>query len=324
MHAQDAILGQAERLRAARGRMARTVRQCVRAGGRSTLAAIIATPGGLALINRLHRHLTPTQRRQFHYRFGLDRHPVHGRWTTTFAGHPVVLPLSPDFPLAWPSATSFRGEDDHEVHEFYERLVRSPRRPRVFFDVGANYGFHSLKFLVAGVRTISFEPNPMCHRYLEACARLNRVACEIYALALGDGVGTTELWVPAERTYRASVVPDVVSALARERDLLRFVVERTTLDRFVAESGLTPDFVKIDTEGSELAVLRGAGDLLAAARPLVLFESWPGHRDRPAIFALLEAAGYTVVPLADGASDVALDAATFVASAANDFVASAG
>ena len=54
--------------------------------------------------------------------------------------------------------------------------------------------------------------------------------------------------------------------------------------------------VKIDVEGTELAVLRGARRLLAEARPLLVFEVWP-QRDRRAIFSLLGDAGYRVQPL---------------------------
>jgi hypothetical protein len=60
-----------------------------------------------------------------------------------------VLPLRRDFALAWIAATGFHGYDT-EMHELYESLVRGPRPLRVFYDVGASYGLHSLKLLAHG------------------------------------------------------------------------------------------------------------------------------------------------------------------------------
>jgi hypothetical protein len=50
--------------------------------------------------------------------------------------------------------------------------------------------------------------------------------------------------------------------------------------------------VKIDTEGSELAVLAGAQAILERARPLVLLESWPESPERVVLFELLTSYGY--------------------------------
>jgi hypothetical protein len=78
-----------------------------------------------------------------------------------------------------------------------------------------------------------------------------------------------------------------------------------TLDRLLAE-GLTraPDLIKIDTEGGELAVLRGARELLAAHRPLVVFEHSVKIADLAgytldSVWAELEPHGYTLVGLSD-------------------------
>src|SRR5262249_43621063 len=74
-------------------------------------------------------------------------------------------------------------------------------------------------------------------------------------------------------------------------------VAMITLDGFTAQCGLAPDVVKIDVEGSELAVLRGARRVLAETRPLLVFEAWPQSDDRRAIFGLLSDAGYRVQPV---------------------------
>lgn len=97
---------------------------------------------------------------------------------------------------------------------------------------------------------------------------------------------------------------------------------RTSLDQFIAERGLVPDLVKIDTEGGELSVLEGARRLLETATPRVVFESWPADRDRPPMFALLAAAGYAIQPLTyPSGQRHRLTLAEFCDSAAANFLA---
>jgi hypothetical protein len=46
-------------------------------------------------------------------------------------------------------------------------------------------------------------------------------------------------------------------------------VPTVTVDEFAVKSGLTPHFIKIDVEGAELLVLRGAREIIAAAKPTI-------------------------------------------------------
>lgn len=52
----------------------------------------------------------------------------------------------------------------------------------------------------------------------------------------------------------------------------RYKVELTTLDKIANNQGRLPDVLKIDVEGSELAVLRGARGLFESSRPVILLE----------------------------------------------------
>jgi FkbM family methyltransferase len=242
---------------------------------------------------------------------------VAGRWTVDVAGRHLVLPLSRDFADAWAAAIGFHGYDP-EVHALYERLINGPRPPRVVFDVGANYGLHALRFLVHGARVLSFEPNPECHPWLRAWCAANGVACELERAAVGERAGRTVLAFPEGRTYLGTTNP-AVRARWRGAVVRTFIVAEVALDQIVAARGLVPDFVKIDTEGSEVAVLRGAVDLLRTAQPMLLFEAWPEPETRRALWEILDKHGYAIAAVAE--TGPPLTRAAFVDARETNFLA---
>jgi len=274
----------------------------------------------LHLVNAIHRRLSLAAKRRFFHAFGETRYGVSGSWKLDFAGRVVLLPMRRDFSLSWQAATAFHGWDP-EIHEFYERLLESPRPPRLVFDVGANYGSHTIRFLVHGIRVLSFEPNPACHAFFSDWCELNDVQPEIVPAAVGERPGTADLLVPAGAAYMGSLDERVKVRLAGRSDLIRIEVPVITLDDIVAERGLAPDLIKIDTEGNEANVLRGARRVLATARPLVVFEAWPDGTDRGVLFEILSAAGYSVEALRLAVQSTKLSRDAFLASPATNFVA---
>lgn len=291
---------------------------------RAGLGGVLAHPAGLRLVNRLHRRLSPAQKRRFFFAFLEGAYPVEGDWVVDFGGRPITLALRRDFPLSWCAAVGFHGYDA-EIHDLYERLLTAARLPRVFFDVGASYGLHSLRWLAHGVRAISFEPNPACHPWFRECCARNGVQPEIHAVAVADKPGTAELAVPEEATYEATIVSAVRAGWAGRGGVSVIGVPRVALDDFVAEHGIVPDLVKIDTEGSERLVLDGARGVLERARPLVVLESWPGSPDRTSIFALLGSVNYRIEPLGwPPVPAAALSLAGFRGAAGMNFVARPG
>jgi FkbM family methyltransferase len=285
---------------------------------RGLVRALVSSGPGLRLVNVVHRRLSTAARRRFFHLCCAEPWRVNGRWTVDVAGRRVVLPLSRDFRDGWLAATGFHGYDP-EVHALYETLLRGPRPPRMVFDVGAHYGLHALRFLVHGARVLAFEPNPECHRWFRACCAANGVPCELEPVAVGDGAGVALLAFPEGRTYLGSIVPNV-RARWHDASVRTLRVRQVALDDVVAERGLVPDLVKIDTEGAELAVLRGAVDLLREAHPTLVFESWHAADVRRALWNVLDKHGYAIAPVT-GSVPRALTRAGFVGAHATNFVA---
>jgi FkbM family methyltransferase len=140
------------------------------------------------------------------------------------------------------------------------------------FDVGANTGQYAemlRRRARYGGRIISFEPLP------EAAAIVRRKASRdplwtVDELALADTAGTRAFNVMASSEFSSLAEPkaDEVSRLAHlNRPVRRIMIETetlaTALPRLQAQYGFTRPFLKMDTQGFDPAVLRGAGDVLS-------------------------------------------------------------
>ena len=82
------------------------------------------------------------------------------------------------------------------------------------------------------------------------------------------------------------------------RDIRKISIQTVTLDTFCSEVSLRPDLMKIDVEGAELLVLRGAGKLLGESYPTIILAVhpyWlPTGQSSQQIFELLTRYGYTL------------------------------
>jgi FkbM family methyltransferase len=294
------------------------MRALIRALLRYLVRAAVATRLGLRAVNAVHIRLTPTLRRRFFYLCPDEDWRVEGPWRVEFAGQRLVLPLSRDFRWGWLAAVAFDGYDP-EMHELYAALVRGDAPPRVFFDVGANHGMHSLRLLAHGVRVVSFEPNPACHAFLLDCCKANGLRPELEPVAVGEAPGSAELVVPGDRTWLGRTVPEVQESWRKEVRIWR--VPQVSLDVYAGARGVVPDLVKIDVEGGEIAVLRGARRLLSTARPIVIFESWPWSRDRNELHGFFAGLGYGITPVTGALTGDPLPLDRFLDSTATNFLA---
>ena len=185
------------------------------------------------------------------------------------------------------------------------RLVRSQLRSGgVFLDVGANIGTFTVPAATAvgphGV-VLAIEASPQMHHYLATNIELNQCANVIQEQCVAsDHEGTCEFYeAPLEKFGMGSVGPQFsVAPLTLRAATLDSLIERHHLDRV--------DVIKIDVEGYEAAVFRGAQVILHAPNPpLIAFEfcDWaeeriPGARIGDAQRALCQA-GYQIWRLPD-------------------------
>ena len=156
----------------------------------------------------------------------------------------------------------------HVMEQILPRLLKSPAP--VLFDVGAHTGNYSRALAAAFPQSTvyAFEPNPETFEQLKA-----QCSGPIRCVNLGLGAERSRQTIytyPAsgERaSEHSSLFKEVVVDLHNQQAPAQFDLELTTLDEFCAKQGIgTIDFLKIDTEGNELNVLRGASKMLAEGR----------------------------------------------------------
>lgn len=140
------------------------------------------------------------------------------------------------------------------------------------FDIGAHVGDRTGSFLRFGAKVVALEPQPVVHRALRLLyGRCDRAT--LLAQACGAETGTLDLHVNTANPTVSTAAPGFIAAstgaVGWEGQIWdrTITVPVTTLDTLIAAHG-TPDFVKIDVEGHEPAVLAG----LSTALPLLSFE----------------------------------------------------
>ena len=160
-------------------------------------------------------------------------------------------------------------------------------------DVGANNGVTA--WVLSRIFDIvhAFEPNAQLLSEWKSVAPANVIAWDC---ALSDGTGNTVLMVPVigKQTFTGWASLDK-PAIGAPEEFVRLPARRATLDSLAL--GDTPvDFVKIDVEGHEMAVLKGAEQLFQRWRPWVVIEIWDQHRQ--AVLEWFFNLGYELVDLA--------------------------
>ena len=135
-------------------------------------------------------------------------------------------------------------------------------KPKLIFDVGANYGQTALYYREAfkDATIFSFEPiKQSFDKLVKNTKHYKNIFC--YNIALGDEKKEVEIFLHEERFSACNSLKfdnrDGNGAASKE------VVKVTTLNDFVMENKIEHiDLLKIDTEGYELEVLRGGENIL--------------------------------------------------------------
>lgn len=187
-------------------------------------------------------------------------------------------------------AAYFSGDLDRKVTWICSRLIRPGD---TVMDVGANIGIVTVcmaNLVGKSGRVHSFEPNPVLAQLLQQVIERNQLHnVKLHPIAVGSEHSQLELRVPTSNAGAASLVRNVGSP-----DCKAVTVPVKPLSVIAAQESIgSLRLIKIDVEGYETEVFRGARGLLQSVRPdAILFElNEHGNevaRDHPLIKILLE------------------------------------
>jgi FkbM family methyltransferase len=192
-------------------------------------------------------------------------------------------------------------------HERYEAdlVQRLLWGDDIFWDVGANVGYFTLVAATALAkrgRIVAFEPGKNAYERLTENIAVNAYEnIRTFPVAVTDGEGEAVL-------HLAGDIADSSASLYPAGDIQtgQEVCRTVSLDHVLAAEGLSPpDLIKLDAEGAELAVLRGARGLLATSPPLWLMEMEEKNlqaagASKAEVARLLTGCGYQAAHLSKG------------------------
>jgi FkbM family methyltransferase len=175
-------------------------------------------------------------------------------------------------------------------------LRRTLRGGDVAVDVGANKGSYTYwmrRAVGKSGRVVAVEPQPELATYLrESCGALGWDNVDVLEAAASDRAGRATLRIPGSSVSPGASLEPGAAADGRAREL---DCETVRLDDVLEGSPGKVALVKVDVEGHELSVFRGAERILERDRPALLFECEARHLggNAPAgVFAFLAERGY--------------------------------
>lgn len=142
---------------------------------------------------------------------------------------------------------------------------------QTFLDIGANIGLYSLAagLHVGSGRIIALEPDPRNFGHLSKNIKLNpKLPIQAFQIALMEDASSgshVDFFIHKDPNQSALASKDC-------SDMLHHKVSASTLGQFCAEHAHDPAFIKIDTEGAELPILRGGVDWIKANKPTLAIE----------------------------------------------------
>jgi FkbM family methyltransferase len=149
------------------------------------------------------------------------------------------------------------------------------------FDIGAHKGaylFYMSKIVGKSGKVYAFEPQSILYKYLLTLKGL--FSCEVILenLALSDSSKEQVLNIPAHKNEnKSSPGASLSNNFAGQKIIKTEKIQSISLDEYCSRSNIRPDFLKIDVEGHELEVLKGAEEILKSYKPGLIVEIEERH-----------------------------------------------
>lgn len=142
----------------------------------------------------------------------------------------------------------------------------------VFYDIGANIGYYTVLVARKIKHVVSFEPFSQSYKYLLENIALNKLDnVKTYNVAIGKDAEKKYLFVPSRKNW-ASLADDAHVSW-REKDVHKEEVQVLSIDYFLEHfKECPPSCIKMDVEGHEYSIIKGALETFRKYHPSILME----------------------------------------------------
>jgi len=169
--------------------------------------------------------------------------------------------------------------------------IKKMEKGSILFDVGACIGSYSLLAGVNKVKVYSFEPEPENFSILSKNLEINNIQANAFCLAIGDKKEVGELYVSRGGAGQSCHSFNSPSEYSKEQTKVGCL--SMTLDELI-EMGLPhPDYIKIDVDGFEYKVIKGATNTLKKGVKELLVEVNTKNPEHNEMVKYIASLGYT-------------------------------
>ena len=156
------------------------------------------------------------------------------------------------------------------------KKIFKPKPKNIVIDVGAYLGYYTIraaKMVGQGGLVIAIEPNPLSYELLKENLEINKITnVKTINKALYSSEGKIA-FVCKSAGASSSYVYNIRKTLENDGKII--FVEALTLDRVINQFEIKHvDWLKIDAEGSEVEILKGANETLKITNNIII-ECWP-------------------------------------------------
>ena len=143
-------------------------------------------------------------------------------------------------------------------------IIKNIKKNDVFLDIGAAYGFYPsfLDNLKLNIKVVAIEPDPICFRYLKDLAIFKRgKKNRLLKTGVYSKKGKKNLYVSSQNRGENSLYKNNIHDY-------KLNINLETVDSIIKSQKI--NFIKIDTQGSEIEILKGMKNTLKKKMNLIL------------------------------------------------------
>lgn len=198
----------------------------------------------------------------------------------------------------WNRANKYKNKYDIGGISF---LYTSIKKGQTVLDIGAHkagYIYWMRKLVGESGKVVAFEPQSYLFKYISALIqnfKWNNVIVE--HLAISDIDEKSVLHIPLNKTNKLSSPAATLLNISKPNKIQKTeIVNTQTVDNYCQTNNIKPDFLKVDVEGNELNVFKGAEKTILKCKPRILVEIEWRHAGKEKVletFVFLESMGYT-------------------------------